>query len=346
MFNVSGVRIRMMASFVLWPASMLLLCFTLTFFLAALIPGDPVENICAGSQLAVQDADKNCLRTRLGLDKALFYFSIDPFTWQGLDNRYHSSLKDLFKGKLVRSTNRLTSYHCSCYAIWNPDLLYISLRKPFVRSAVIAFITLLLAFGIGGILAILAIVYPSRWMTGLLSLGLPILDAFPTYSIALLIWLFAGGIDYPTGETLWQELGNPFNWWVLLLAAIAYTLSLLAYITKMVLAHLREVMDLPFIVASKARGLSNRFLILRHVLPNAAFPMIADLISLSPALVAGTTVLERVFGIEGVGMMILTAIYRNQAEILLATVCWMGIFTVLINRFALRIFSLLDPRLP
>jgi ABC-type dipeptide/oligopeptide/nickel transport system permease component len=142
-----------------------------------------------------------------------------------------------------------------------------------------------------------------------------------------------------TNDSLW------LNVWYLTLPAIALGLRIAALIARMTRAVMLDVMQEHFINTARAKGVPERLVLLRHTLRNALIPILTICGESFASLVTGTIVIESVFGIPGVGSLIVDSIERRdvtviQGVVLLITVCY-----VLVNLAVDLLSYLADPRL-
>ncbi|MGH9296072.1 MAG: ABC transporter permease, partial [Acidimicrobiales bacterium] len=100
-----------------------------------------------------------------------------------------------------------------------------------------------------------------------------------------------------------------------------------------------------YITVAKAKGLSERMILLRHLLRNASLPIIT-LVGLSvPALLAGNLITETVFNYNGIGLLFWNSLQREDYPVLLAYTLIAGVLTVIGNLLADLALSVTDPRI-
>ena len=106
-----------------------------------------------------------------------------------------------------------------------------------------------------------------------------------------------------------------------------------------------EVLCSDYILLAKAKGLSQPAIIVKHALRNALIPVITILGPLTVGLISGTVVVERIFGVPGLGNMIVTAIQTNDHFVILGE----SIFFSLIFLAAILtvdiLYGVIDPRI-
>jgi peptide/nickel transport system permease protein len=133
----------------------------------------------------------------------------------------------------------------------------------------------------------------------------------------------------------------------LLLPTCALVLASLAGYTRYTRASLLEVMNQDYIRTARAKGLSERTVVMRHAFRNALIP-ITTIIALDfGALIGGAVVTERVFGWVGMGQMFQQALYPPGPDVnpIMGVFLVTGIAAVVFNLVADLIYSALDPRI-
>lgn len=118
--------------------------------------------------------------------------------------------------------------------------------------------------------------------------------------------------------------------------------ALLARLTR---ASLLQVMNEDYIRTARAKGLSERLVIIRHALKNGLIPVVTILGPLFAALVTGTFVVEVIFGIPGMGRYFVTSITGRDYPVIMGTILLYAFFLVMANLFVDVVYAWLDPRI-
>lgn len=156
-------------------------------------------------------------------------------------------------------------------------------------------------------------------------------------------WLPAGGfrsvrIDY----TGWAAVVDYARHMILPVAALSF--RYLAITTRLTRASLLEVMNTQYIVAARARGLSERSLLWRHALRAAALPVVTVIGYNFAFIVAGSALVETVFGWPGIGRLMYDSIFTRDYPVLLGILLLVSITVIVVNLFTDIAYALLDPR--
>jgi peptide/nickel transport system permease protein len=157
-------------------------------------------------------------------------------------------------------------------------------------------------------------------------------------------FFFNAGMNSSDYDTLsfWGRIGDTLQH--LVLPAVSIALISIAGYSRYQRASMLEVLHSDYLRTAKAKGLSQRSVIVKHALRNALIPIIT-LISLDIATVLGGAVItETIFGWPGIGRLYIQAIGTNDYPIVMAVVMAIGIMVVVMNLLADIAYGFLDPR--
>jgi peptide/nickel transport system permease protein len=131
----------------------------------------------------------------------------------------------------------------------------------------------------------------------------------------------------------------------LTLPAITIGFYLAPVLLRSLRASLIETLSTEFIEAARARGLSQRRVILKHVLRNSLIAMITVLVVNIGFLISGAVVIENVFAIPGLGSLMVTSIVARDYPVIIALTLVFGVAVVFVNLLVDLSYALLDPRI-
>ncbi|MBP1785284.1 peptide/nickel transport system permease protein [Micromonospora sp. HB375] len=171
------------------------------------------------------------------------------------------------------------------------------------------------------------IAVPSFW------LGILLITVFAVK----LQWLPAGGF------TGWDDFGGAVQ--ALLMPALVLGVAQGAILMRYVRSAVVEVMQEDFIQTARAKGLSRSQSLTRHALRNAAIPVITVLGLQLATLLIGTVVIENVFGLPGLGRMLLQDVGNRDLLKVQGTVMVLTAAVLLINFVVDVVYHAVDPRL-
>jgi peptide/nickel transport system permease protein len=165
-------------------------------------------------------------------------------------------------------------------------------------------------------------------------------------------WL---GIMLILGLSLWAGLFPsagfvPFteapldNLLCLALPALTLAVSRAAVLGRLTRAAVRDVVERPFVQYARAKGLGEGAILVRHVLPNAAIPIVTVLGLQVGYMLGGAIVVEMIFTLPGVGRMTLDAVLERNYPVLQSTILVIGAMFMLINLATDVLYGVIDPR--
>ncbi len=298
---------------------------SLTFVLAHLAPGDPVD-LMLDPTMRTEDAAR--LRERFGLD-------------QPLPVQYLRWLTETVRGDLGISLSRQRPVR---------DVLAEAIPVT-LRLSVLA---LLVHFTVGTALGVWLARRRGRWAPRLADLGALVLYSLPAFWLGLMLQLgFAYGLRwFPSGgmPTVPFALADPVPWFVdqfrhLALPLFVLGLSGTASVARYLRGSLLETMHEDFVRTARAKGLPPRVVFYKHVLRPAAVPLVT-LVGLGiPFLLSGAVATEVVFGLPGMGRVTVEAILARDYPVILATTAVSATLVVIGNLFADLGYALVDPRI-
>lgn len=289
------------------------------FTLIALMPGDPIDLAIAGDpRLTSEDAAR--LRELHGLDQPLM---ARYFAWAGavLEGRFgHSRLfaqpVAALLGPALLSSLELLGVALTLAIVAGVSLGALAALRPRAAPFVQGF-------------SLVAQAVPSFW------LGILLIILFAVQ----LGWLPAGGSppnDASGGEGGWRFL-------ILPVATLGFA-NLAAY-TRHATAALNTAMAEPHIRTARAKGASERAILVRHALPNAGVPLLTIAALDAGSLVSGALITETIFARPGMGKLIYDAVMGNDFNLALLALLVVSVVTMLATLAADLAQRWLDPRI-
>jgi peptide/nickel transport system permease protein len=291
----------------------------IVFSLLHLSPGDPV------SAMVPADAPQelvDMIRRQMGLD-------------QPLPVQYWRWLRRVVQGDLGNSL-----------ATRRPVLGEI--RGALGNTFVLAISAALVAFTLGVVLGTVAAFFQGRWLDKAASATAISGVSLPHYWVGIVLiiifsvelnWLPAMGMQETQGQTsLWSLLRH------MILPTMALSLIPLGVVTRMVRTSILEILNQEFVLTLRAKGLWSRS-ITRHVMKNAAPPVLTLMGLQFGYLLGGSVLVETVFSWPGSGFLLNLAIFQRDIPMLQGIILVLASFFVLLNLMVDILHSLIDPRI-
>lgn len=292
---------------------------TLVFFLIRAIPGDPVLNML-GPDYTPEAAE--ALRNKLGLDENVF---VQYVRWVG----------DILRGDLGTSITGVESVS-SAIASGLPKTMSIS---------IVAFIIALAIAIPAGILSALRRNTPLDFAVSIFAfLGI----SMPSFWFGIiLILLFAVNLGWLPSLGYRSLTEDGFIDWFkhLVLPALAIGPGYAAILTRFIRAGLLEAMSSDYIRTARAKGVSERRVVISHGLRNSMIPVVTVAGIQVALLLSGTVIIETVFSIRGIGRLLVGAIFDKDYPMVQGAILVVSLIFVMANLVVDILYTFLDPRI-
>jgi len=128
------------------------------------------------------------------------------------------------------------------------------------------------------------------------------------------------------------------------LPAIALSLPTLAIVQRQLRSSMANALQSRYVLAARARGVSRTSLIGRHALPNALVPTVTVIGFRAAAAIGLTTAVEIVFGIRGMGEMLVSAIVNRNVTVLQGGMIIVGLVVAFVNLLVDISYGFLNPK--
>lgn len=285
----------------------------LSFTLIALVPADPAEVALRVNEIIPTPESIATMRAGLGLDQP---FLVRYVHWLG-------KALQLDFGK---------SYI-------NDRLVLDEILRCLPATLELAAAALVLVLVVSVPVGILGALYANRIFDRLLRILVFVGTAMPGYWVGLLlIWFFSIKLNLlPTSGS-----GSLKH---LLLPAAALSLTYISTYVRLIRSNMLENMRETYVLYGRVRGLSEKRILLGHVLKNSLQTSITALGMSIPQLLAGTVIIENIFAWPGVGRLCISAIFNRDYPVIQAYILLMAVLFILCNLIVDIVHQSLDPRL-
>ena len=285
------------------------------FLLIHLIPGDPAQVM-----LGIRATPEEIARLH-------HLWHLDGPLW----TQYGYFLRRLLAGDLGDSVE---------YQVPVRDLLNSRVQETLLLAA----LSTLLSVALGVPLAAVSAVKKDRWPDHLIRVVTLFGFTMPSFWIALLLMLLLGA------KLRWLPIagyGDTFSdhLYHLILPSFVVALSVFPLIVRTLRAGMLEIMGMDYVKTARAKGLRRRTVLFRHVVRNALIPTIAIVGVNMGFLLGGAVVIESVFGLPGVGFLLIDGINHRDYPLVQAGALVLAMVFVVVNLVTDITYTLADPRI-
>ncbi len=316
----------------------LIIITMITFLVCRLAPGDPTEMKIGNTGEAQKTDSKNMMteqakefyKKKFGLDKPL---PVQYLLWMGnmLQGDFGNSFKDnrpvldkIFERLPVTVTISLLSF-LLIYTIAIPIGIYSAARQySFWDRTTTVFLFVLYSL-------------PNFWVATLAIVflcNIEFIKIFPTAGIK--------SEDFDT-LTFFGQIQDRFMH--LFLPVVITSLASFAFLSRQMRSSMLEVIRQDYIRTARAKGLSEKKVIMKHALRNSLIPIITIIGGLLPAMVGGSIIVETIFSIPGIGQLAFQAILDRDYPLIMAELVIASTLTVFGILLVDILYSFVDPRI-
>jgi peptide/nickel transport system permease protein len=296
----------------------LLFVAVLVFMLLRLVPGDPAANIAGDT---ATDEQVQQIRERMGLEK--------PVATQFV----------IWLGNVVRGDFGESFFFRKQVA----ELIQQRLEPTLALGAC----ALVLAVSIAVPLGVIAAFRQGSWLDRMV-MGLSVLGfSVPIFVLGYgLVYVFSVQLDWlpvqgysRIADGFWPFLER------LILPSVALGTAYIALIARITRTSVLEVLNEDYIRTARAKGLTEREVLVRHALRNAAVPILTIIGIGVAVLIGGAVVTESVFAIPGLGRLTVEAVLSRDFPVIQALILLFSTGYVLVNLLIDIGYAFLDPRI-
>ena len=291
---------------------------TATFFMLEAVPGDPLSERVERLPESVAEN----LYHKYGLDKPTM-------------ERYVITMKGMLKGDFGESV-RMPGYD-----------IHKLLEETLAPSARLGLESIIVGIGLGLLLGILAAMFKGTWIDYLIVFFSVLMISVPTLIFGLLLQKYVAGelgwfpiIGWPKGKELWFG-----GWKYTILPTLSGCFSYVATYSRLLKTSMLDVINQDYVLAARAKGLSEPQIVRRHILRNAFIPIITVLpMSIAFAL-TGSFFIEKIYSIPGFGRYFIEAIQARDLSIVMGQTVLMAALYIAVVFLVDILYTLVDPRI-
>lgn len=295
---------------VLWLIPVLIAVSLITFLLMHAVPGGPFDSDSRTLPAAVLDN----LNRKYGLDRPLY-------------EQYGRFLLSAVQGDLGVS-----------YSFQDRGVTQIILQGLPV-TATLGITAFLISVVVGMGLGIVASLKPNSWLDYLSVFFSTVGGATPNFIAGIVLVIIFGVTLHllPTGG--W---GTPDK---IILPAIALALYPTAYIARLTRGSMLEVLHQDYIRTARSKGISERRVVLRHVIKNGLIPVLTVLGPYAAYFATGSFIIEQLFSIPGIGRTFVIGVQQRDYGLIMGTTLLYAAIVAVANLAIDLFYAVVDPRI-
>ena len=319
----------------LWLIPVVLVVSAITFTLMHSTPGGPWDRDPSARQ--VDSTTQALLNEYYGLDKPL---------WRQ------------FVGYVIGDTNSKGQFTCGLVCLnlgpsyrrrgvpvqdilFKPPEDQSFLNSKFGFSIKLGLLALTMAIVIGIPVGVLSALNQNTWIDYISLFIVTIGISIPNFVLAIFLIILFGSMLH------WLPI-VPDNWdglpvWIM--PAVVLGFGTMARTARLTRASMLEVMRMDYIRTARAKGLTERVVIYRHMIKNALIPTVTFLGPALAGLVTGSFIIETMFGFPGVGREFVSSISNRDYSVIMGTTLLYAVLVALANLSVDVIYVFLDPRI-
>ncbi|MBU3032219.1 ABC transporter permease [Paracoccus marinaquae] len=309
------------------------------FLLLEISPGDPLGDV----PLTVPPEVKEKMREALGLGQAWYiryalwlkqFFWIEPLHW----------FDQVFGTGYAEGAQRIISFQSRSPVF---DVIAQRLPQTLIVVGMSYVIAVLIAIPIG----IISAYRQYSWIDQLGTFVSMIGFSMPTFFTGV-VMIIVFGVKLQWFPSVYDTTLQVRDWDSFLaqvrqmvMPVTVLALFNAAQISRFMRASMLDNLGQDYVRTARAKGLSERTVVLKHVLRNSLIPVVTVIALGLPTVFGGALITEQVFKINGIGQLLITAIYANDIPMVLTVTFLFAILIVVFTLIADILYGVLDPRI-
>ncbi len=289
----------------------MLVLITVSFFLMRFAPGNPFS-----SERPLPPEVMANIEAKYGLDKPVF-------------EQYTTYLTNVVQGDFGPSFKYLD------YTV--NELISVALPV----SAKVGFIAFIFTVILGVTIGTIAALKQNSWLDYTIMSTAMLGVVMPSFVLApALIYLFSLHWNlFPAGG--WHD----GSWQYLVLPVIAMSLLYVATFARITRGSMIETLNSNFIRTARAKGLSYRYIVLKHALKPALLPVVSYMGPAFVGIITGSVVVETIFGLPGIGKLFVNAAFNRDYSLVMGVTILIGFLFILFNAIVDILLAMIDPKI-
>lgn len=289
----------------------MLVLITVSFFLMRFAPGNPFS-----TERPLPPEVMANIEAKYGLDKPVF-------------EQYTTYLTNVIQGDFGPSFKYLD------YSV--NELIAVALPV----SAKVGFIAFIFTLIMGVTVGTIAALKQNTWIDYTIMSTAMLGVVMPSFVLApALIYLFSLHWNiFPAGG--WQD----GSWQYLVFPVIGMSLLYVATFARITRGSMIETLNSNFIRTARAKGLSYRYIIIKHALKPALLPVVSYMGPAFVGIITGSVVIETIFGLPGIGKLFVNAAFNRDYSLVMGVTILIGFLFILFNAIVDILLAMIDPKI-
>ncbi|PKP75417.1 MAG: ABC transporter substrate-binding protein [Alphaproteobacteria bacterium HGW-Alphaproteobacteria-6] len=309
------------------------------FLLLDLAPGDPLSD----QPLTVPPEVREKMRTALGLDQSVwvrYVLWLKQFFWVEPLN----TLDAILGTSMAEGQQRIVSWQFRSPAM---DVIWQRMPQTLTVVGLAYVVGVLIALPIGIISAYRQYSWFDQIGTFVSMIGFSV-PTFFTGVVLIIIFAvklqwFPSIYDTTLRITDWSSFWQQARQMVMPVTVLA--LFNASQISRFMRASMLDNLGQDYVRTARAKGMTERVVVLKHVLRNSLIPVVTVIALGVPTIFGGAIITEQVFKVNGLGQLLITAIYANDLPMVQTLTFIFAVLIVAFNLIADMLYGVLDPRI-
>lgn len=301
--------------------TLLIISFVI-FAVLALAPGDPLAQFALNP--AIPESVRERIRVQLGLD-------------QPWPVRYVKWLQSVAQGDFGISFNSKAPV---------TDLIWDRLPQTLQVVGLAYLIAILLAVPLGIISAVKQYSIFDQIATFFSFIGFSVPSFFTGLVLMLVFAINLGWFPIVYSSTLevnsWESFGLQVRQMILPITVLVVQQT--AALTRFMRSSMLDNLSLDYVRTARAKGLTDRMVVIRHVVTNSLIPVVTLIALGIPTIFAGAIITENLYRVNGLGQLLISSINNSDTPVVMALTFIFAVLTVFFNLVADVLYGVLDPR--
>ncbi len=271
---------------------------------------------------------------------------VPAINFYGLDNQYHNWITGIVTGLDFGISYR------------DQQPVISRIKSRFIWSFSLAILSIIFAYIVSIPIGIYAAYKRNSFFDRASATTLFALISLPNFFVGvLLLFLFAnpdilswfpssGVMDAATFNDdwpLWRKISHHAPY--LILPFFTYAYSSFAFLSRQMRVGMLEIINQDYIRTARAKGLSERTVVLKHALRNGLLPIITLFANIFPLALSGSVIIEKIFSIPGMGLEIYQSILNSDYPMIVAVFTIVGFLTLVGYLVSDILYAVVDPRI-